>query len=101
MAARHRKKTAEGGYVRSERAAERGYGRPERAGGNPEVIDEAEERKRGGKVKKEMKGLGKMDGEEPKHHMGRKKRASGGGVGSDSRPFSSAKRQSSARASND
>ena len=91
MAARHRKmKKADGGYVRAERA-----------GGNPEVFDEAEERKRGGKVKKEMKGLGKMEGEEPKHHMGRKKRASGGGVGSDSRPFSSAKRTSSARASND
>jgi hypothetical protein len=88
MAARHRKaKKAEGGYVK-----------PEVDSGEPKVIREAEERKKGGKV---MKGLGKMEGEEPKHHMGRKKRASGGGVGSDSRPFSSAKRTSSARASDD
>ena len=91
MAARHRKmKKADGGYVK-----------PEKDSGEPEVIREAEERKHGGKVKKEMKGLGKMEGEEPKHHMGRKKRASGGGVGSDSRPFSSAKHSKGARDADD
>lgn len=91
MAARHRKmKKADGGYVK-----------PEVDEGEPEVLKEARERKKGGAVKKEMKGLGKMEGEASKHHMGRPKRASGGGVGSDSRPFSSAKRTSSARMSDD
>ena len=91
MAARHRKmKKADGGYVK-----------PEKDSGEPEVFKEAEERKHGGKVKKEMKGLGKMEGHEPKHHMGRHKRARGGGVGSDSRPFSSAKHSKSARDADD
>jgi hypothetical protein len=81
--------------------ADGGYVKPEKDSGEPEVIKEAEERKRGGKVKKEMKGLGKMEGEPMKHHMGKMKRASGGGVGSDSRPFSSAKRTSSAAKADD
>jgi len=73
------------------------------AAGNPDVIKEAEgeepydrgdERKRGGKVKKKKHG-GKVhemhaEGEKSKHRMDRPKRASGGRVGSDRNPFSSA-----------
>ncbi len=64
--------------------------------GNPDVIKEAEgkepyaegdERKRGGKVKK--KGM-HAEGSKSKHRMDRPKRASGGRVGSDRNPFSSA-----------
>ena len=64
--------------------------------GNPDVIKEAEgkesydkgdERKRGGKVKKkEMH----AEGKKAHHRMDRPKRASGGKVGSDRNPFSSA-----------
>lgn len=61
------------------------------AGGNPEVIREAKERKRGGKVEKD-KHLGKPEGEKAKHRRDRPHRASGGRVGADKRPFSSAHR---------
>lgn len=52
------------------------------------VNDEAEERKRGGKVKKEA---GKIEGVLAKHHAGRKPRKNGGRTGSDSNPFTSAR----------
>jgi len=52
------------------------------------VNDEAEERKRGGKVAK--KHVGKMQGDKAKMHAGRKARKSGGSC--ESSPFSSARR---------
>lgn len=57
--------------------------------GNPDVIEEAEEKhKKGGRVKKKH---GMMaDGEKSKHRMDRPKRARGGKVGADQAPFSSA-----------
>ena len=53
------------------------------------VLDESEERKKGGRVKKRADG-GKVEGEKPKHRMDRPKRKAGGRVGSDKSPFSSA-----------
>lgn len=67
------------------------------AAGNPDVLKEAhgeepyakgDERKRGGKVKKKKEMH--AEGEKSKHRMDRPKRARGGMVGSDHRPFSSA-----------
>jgi hypothetical protein len=66
------------------------------ASGNPDVIREAEgkedyakgnQRKRGGKVKKDMM----AEGKKAAHRMDRPKRASGGRVGADKNPFSSAR----------
>lgn len=68
------------------------------ASGNPDVLKEAEgkegyaegdERKHGGKVKKKKHEM-HAEGEKSKHRMDRPKRASGGRVGSDKNPFSSA-----------
>jgi hypothetical protein len=58
--------------------------------GNPDVLKEANERKRGGKVKKH---IGEPEGEKSKHRMDRKMphRKSGGRVGSDKNPYSSAR----------
>jgi len=53
------------------------------------VQDEAEERKRGGKVGK--KHAGKVDGKSM-HHAGRKPRKSGGRASCESSPFTSARR---------
>lgn len=52
------------------------------------VNDEAEERKRGGKVAK--KHAGKVHGK-AMHHAGRKPRKSGGRASSDANPFTSAR----------
>lgn len=80
MAARHKKKhKAEGGKV-------------EHAGGNPEVIKEAEEKKKGGKV------MGKMHGGKSKHRLDRPGRKRGGRVGADMAPLSTATRHSKADA---
>lgn len=54
------------------------------AGANSKVAKEARERKRGGKA------VGKVHGAAAKHHAGRKPRKSGGKVGSDTRPLTSA-----------
>jgi len=55
--------------------------------GNPDVLEEAHEKhKKGGRVKKDMQ----AEGGKSKHRMDRPKRASGGRVGSDKQPFSSA-----------
>lgn len=57
--------------------------------GNPDVLEEAHEKhKKGGRVKKKHEMH--AEGEKSKHRMDRPKRARGGGVGSDKRPFSSA-----------
>lgn len=56
------------------------------AGGNPNVIAEARaKRKRGG-------GVCAPDGDKAKGRMDKPRRASGGGVGSNKNPFSSAHR---------
>jgi hypothetical protein len=69
--------------------------------------DEAEERRKGGRAKrrrggvvhhenmdhmKHAKHLGPVRGEPARQHAGRKPRASGGKTGSDSHPFSSARK---------
>lgn len=55
------------------------------AGGSSNVAKEAAEKKRGGKV------VEKPEGKKPKHRMDKRpRRASGGRVGSDKSPFSSA-----------
>lgn len=51
--------------------------------GNPDVFKEAEERKRGGKVHK-------MHGSHPAHRLDRPGRKTGGRVGADKSPLSSA-----------
>lgn len=57
--------------------------------GNPDVFEEAAEKhKKGGRVKKKHEMH--AEGEKSKHRMDRPKRASGGRVGSDKNPFSSA-----------
>jgi hypothetical protein len=58
----------------------------DKVSGNPNVFKEAKARKKGGKV------VGCADGEMAKHRMDRPKRASGGRVGADKNPFSSARR---------
>jgi len=58
----------------------------DKVSGNPNVFKEAAARKKGGKV------CGMPEGKMAKGRMDRPRRASGGGVGSDKRPFSSAHR---------
>ncbi len=66
-------------------AAEDLKSKPMRYTADSNVNNEAEERKRGGKTVKMM-------GKEAKHHAGRKPRKSGGRTGSESSPFTSARR---------
>lgn len=61
---------------------------PMKVSGNPDVFKEAESRKKGGKVK--PKGAMKADGHKAKHRMDRPGRRSGGRVGADKAPLSSA-----------
>lgn len=85
MAARHRKH-----HMKHHKAS---GGKIEHAGGNPEVIKEAEEKKKGGKVHHM-----KMHGHHGKHRLDRPGRKRGGRVGADLSPLSSAKRDSKADA---
>jgi len=74
---RHKMKKARGGEVFYE-------------GAGSNVAKEAEEKKHGGRVKKEVE---KPEGKKAKMRMDKKpRRASGGRVGSDKSPFSSAAR---------
>lgn len=58
------------------------------SGKGSNVVKEAEEKKHGGRVKKEVE---KPEGKKAKHRMDKKpRRAHGGRVGSDKSPFSSA-----------
>lgn len=68
-----------------------GGGLPMKVSGNPDVFKEAEARKKGGKVKGGMK----ADEGKTRHRMDRPGRKSGGRVGSDKSPLSSAHRTSS------
>jgi hypothetical protein len=74
-----------------EKGSEGGGGKPKAydAQGS-HVEEEAEEKKRGGAVKKKRARGGKIEGEKPKVRMDRPCRASGGRVGSDKNPLSSA-----------
>lgn len=63
---------------------------PMKVSGNPNVFKEAKQRKKGGKV------CGSPDGAMAKKRMDRPRRASGGKVGADQHPFSSAHRVSKA-----
>lgn len=75
--ARHMKKKASGGSVYY-------------SGGKSNVAKEASEKKHGGEVKKEVD---KPEGKKAKARMDKRpRRASGGRVGSDKSPFSSAAR---------
>lgn len=57
------------------------------AGGNPEVFKEAKERKFGGRA---TKSLGSIGGGAARMHLGRPGRKTGGRVGADKSPLSSA-----------
>jgi hypothetical protein len=61
--------------------------KPERRVNAPKIMGAAEERKRGGKVKKHA---GKIAGAAAMAHAGRKPRKSGGKVGSNMSPLSTA-----------
>lgn len=78
-----KKHRAKGGMVDGVEAAA--------GGGDPDVVKEAEEKKKGGKV----------EGKKPKHHMGRKARKArkaGGRVGADSAPLTEANTKTSPEA---
>lgn len=75
MAARHKKKSTGGGIAN--------------AGGNPSVITEAKERKKGGKV------IGKMHGGAASRRLDRPGRKRGGRVGADMAPLSTASKSAS------
>lgn len=65
-----------------------GGGLPMKVSGNPDVFKEAEAKKKGGAVK--SKKAMKADGGKSKHRMDRPGRKSGGRVGADKAPLSSA-----------
>lgn len=74
---RHSKKKADGGSITMGGGSVQG-------GGNPNVIKEAHEKKRGGKVKMAMKGA------KAKMRLDKPGRKTGGRVGANSHPLSSA-----------
>lgn len=76
MAARHKKSGKASGGIAI-------------ASGNPEVLKEAEEKKKGGKA------MGKMHGGKSRLRLDKPGRKTGGRVGADSSPLSSANRTSS------
>ena len=76
MAARHKKSHKATGGIAT-------------AGGNPEVFKEAEEKKRGGKA------IGKMMGGKSRMRLDKPGRKTGGRVGADKSPLSSAHSTSS------
>lgn len=63
------------------------------AGGNPKVLAEIKERKKGGRVTKEA---GKVAGHLSRHKLDRPGRKRGGRVGADMNPLSSAHKTSGA-----
>lgn len=91
MAKHHMKHKFEGGKVSNDEEAPSKDVKPYDAQGS-EAEKEAKEKKRGGKVEKKEKRAdgGKVEGHKPKMRMDRACRASGGRVGSDKAPFSSA-----------
>jgi hypothetical protein len=81
-------KRASGGVVPKDESPKDVY-----AGADSNVKKEADERKDGGRVKKK-KEMGKVDGKKSKMRLDRPGRKSGGRVGADSSPLSSAARVS-------
>lgn len=72
------------------------------ASGNPDVIEEAEEKKKGGKVHKRKAGgkvVGLMTGGAVRPRLDRPGRKMGGRVGADKAPLSSANKSSSPESS--
>ena len=61
---------------------------------DPSPAKEAEEMKKGGRAKRKHGGklVGKVEGEKSHMHAGRKPRKAGGRAGSDSNPFTSARK---------
>lgn len=80
---------ASGGVVAKDDAPKDVY-----AGGESPTRKEADERKDGGRVKKKLKDGGKVEGKKTKMRLDRPGRKSGGRVGADSGPLSSASRLS-------
>jgi hypothetical protein len=68
--------------------------KPEARTDAKKIDAEAEEMKKGGRAKRKRGGkmVGKVEGEKPAMHAGRKPRKSGGRAGSDSNPFTSARK---------
>lgn len=64
------------------------------AGRDSNVVKEADERKRGGRVKKKAKEVGKVEGKMSKMRLDRPGRKSGGRVGADRSPLSEAAKTS-------
>lgn len=81
-------KRASGGVVPKDESTKDVY-----AGADSNVRKEADERKDGGRVKKK-KEMGKVEGKKSKMRLDRPGRKSGGRVGADSSPLSSAARVS-------
>lgn len=79
-------------HMSEHRPHKAGGGKVAKAGGNPFVEEEADEKKRGGKVKR--KHGGKIEGKAAHHHLGRPGRKRGGKVGADLSPLSSASKPS-------
>ncbi|WP_155773393.1 hypothetical protein [Rhizobium leguminosarum] len=77
----------DGGVVPKDASPKKVY-----AGADSNVVKEAEERKDGGRVKK--KEMGKVDGKMSKMRLDRPGRKSGGRVGADTSPLSSAAKTS-------
>jgi hypothetical protein len=68
--------------------------KPEARTNAKKIDEEAEEMKKGGRAKRKHGGkmVGKVEGEKGHMHAGRKPRKSGGRTGSDSQPFTSARK---------
>jgi hypothetical protein len=68
--------------------------KPEARTDAKKIDSEAEEMKKGGRAKRKHGGklVGKVEGEKHHEHAGRKPRKAGGRAGSDSQPFTSARK---------
>lgn len=86
---RNRSARATGGVVENDSSPSTVY-----EGESSNVVKEARERKRGGRAKKNV---GMPEGMMMKKNAGRKPRKSGGKVGADTNPFSSARNGTPAR----
>jgi hypothetical protein len=72
------------------------------AGAGSNVVKEAEEHKHGGRAKRKThKHVGHVHGHHTMHHAGRKPRKSGGKVGADTHPLSSAHKGTPAKGHSD
>lgn len=94
MKARHKKKADGGPTTGTKDWEEDEKTKPMRYTADSKVNSEAEERKHGGRAKHNSGGMvkhvGKVHGEKPRMHAGRKPRKAGGRTGSNFNPLSSA-----------